>query len=495
MISTRVWERATLPNNLQNLTCGKHFIQNIWQVNSSSGIAISFDFFLAREHCGISRFVPICILVVLCGKMASSNPFGGDALVDVPTTSLVKDDTSQKPVVPTAGTLSSGYGSGTGGEDKDDKEKKNEKDDTARGSGDGDEPSDDGNSAGDDAEEGGEEEVATSDEEVDVNELDGNPYANYSQIALLQFHADNKSESKRLQKELKQIEQVFEVSHPETRVAQALVTKNARSDKGKKETQDKTDAMDAMASVYVRDGDRVETFTLKLSTTCCKFKKLIAKRFGIPVSTFYVVVPNGDPMPETSKRLYNAGIRAECTCNISILGDGGAKGVHQKIEKRKKEILKLKADIEPKASSLRGSAVLTTVSCFNELQVAMGKVMENGESDPRAMLEKLLDTCDPPVLGQIVEALSNKAGGGNSTEAKLKKTSQLIYGDCVIKTLELKEECDTIIQSSALVFLFLYHQMVLKEPSFDLAALRLMAVTAKAFKEGQKSAEMDDEDL
>lgn len=359
--------------------------------------------------------------------MASSNPFGGDALVDVPTTTSGGDvekpqdlmsvkfatfsrdgkliDPVSRPVIPS--------GNDENDDDKDDKDKK---DDTARGSGDGD-GDDDQPSEGDeggDQHETAEEEEATDDEIVEATPVDVkdtevtketvNPYLDekeYDLDRLMSDHAYHKQMVVENQLKVKQIETALMTHHPTCDVARELHVKQERNETAKTRRENVRQALDQSVSLILRnaDGDTATINDAKLTMKVGGLENKASSVIGSRKGHFYLSTSAGATLDNVQKTLLSYGIKANDILDVHVRGGGGGKrassgNVKMSYEDRVKA---LTDGLDLSALRIQGSNIPAVRAVWGIIENAKRDV----ETTPNVVVSNALNAFDIATLKRI----------------------------------------------------------------------------------------------
>eukprot|EP00438_Fugacium_kawagutii_P027537 Skav215206 [mRNA] locus=scaffold2517:110171:110539:+ [translate_table: standard] len=118
----------------------------------------------------------------------------------------------------------------------------------------------------------------------------------------------------------------------------------------------------------------------------------------------------------------------------------------------------------------------------------LNDVVKSAELDPIKTIENLVQNCPIDQLDGSLDALN---ASENSVQGRLKKCSQHIYGEDMLKVIAMKEEIDALIDSATMVLQYSYAQASVKDTGFNMGKLKQMISQTKAFKAGVKSAQND----
>ena len=93
-----------------------------------------------------------------------------------------------------------------------------------------------------------------------------------------------------------------------------------------------------------QDDNITEDFKVKLNMSGGKFIRMVADRFNVKKSKFYLTCPNGDLLQAGNRVLFNQKLKPEDVLTISFRGGGGAKRVKTEM-KAEHKVARLQAKL------------------------------------------------------------------------------------------------------------------------------------------------------
>ena len=346
-----------------------------------------------------------------------------DPLTDIPKLKAPRDvkssdvgDTPQDPIGISAVNLSrSGfkYGDSLGahivssqGKSDDNQDDGGDDDDKPRGSGDGgSDGGDDGDDSGSDEsggleEEGGEEE----DEEEDVPPLD----------TLIDQLADAKEQIKDLTTVKWKIEEQIVEHYPDSKEAKSINRRKNGNTSRANVSEAVAEFKNTLITLYVKKDDNItEDFKVRLSMSGGKFIQLVADRFNVKKSKFYLNCPNGDLLQAGNRVLINQKLKPDDILSISFCGGGGAKRVKTEM-KAEHKVARLQAKLRADNRQCDDTEVDAVVIALEGVK----KYLANGVNVQQLLTDAPLDAL------KAVLALTPKGETGRATMNKLEDVAK-----------------------------------------------------------------------
>eukprot|EP00435_Cladocopium_sp_Y103_P070751 s89_g36.t1 len=363
-------------------------------------------------------------------------PFDKSPLTDIPVivASGHQKDSVPPPVATTTAddeNVASGLGGGGSGDPPQGGDKDIEKD-VGAGGDDGDEPSDGSSDEGTDPDEGEETETESESEDAVVHpELEGNPYATFPAITLFDNYNGKKEQLEKLKADLKLVEQVICVAHPNSQTAKALLKNKAKAEKQKVATEEKADKTKEVVEFFVKTPDgNTHSFVMSLKVGCGYLKGEVSKRLALKKRDFFLSLPNGDEMGTTGKALFNAGVRKDCVLNLHIRGEGGVKATirksNQKTTKKSEDYKQCAVDTSKDVAEIvKLTKVADTLKTIQGMEAVLTKFMAMTETDPSSALKHLTNQMTEEALDEMLKEMNTMGG---TTEYKLKAIAKKVFG-------------------------------------------------------------------
>lgn len=347
-----------------------------------------------------------------------SNP-----LTDIPKLSSPRgvkssdvDDTPQDPIGIRAVNLSRGgfkYGdslgahilSSQGKSDDNDQGDEQDGDDKPKGSGEGrgnDPPSDDGSDNDSNQEEGTEEEEHTTDQEVpDLHDL-------------VKELKDVKEQIKDLTSQKWKIEDQIVEHYSDSKEAKEIKRRRNSNVSRASNSAFVEEAKNTLVSLYVKkDGTVTEDFKVRMNMSGGKFIQMVADRFNVKKTKFYLNCPNGDLLQGGNRILFNQKLKADDVLTISFRGGGGAKRVKAEM-KAEHKIGRLQAKLRADNRQCDDAEVDSVVIALEGVK----KYLVDGVDVQGLLNDSPLDTL------KAVLALTPKGETGRATMSKLEDVAK-----------------------------------------------------------------------
>ena len=266
---------------------------------------------------------------------------------------------------------------------------------------DGDDGDDSGSDeSGDLEEEGGEEE----DEEEDVPPLD----------TLIDQLADAKEQIKDLTTVKWKIEEQIVEHYPDSKEAKSINRRWNGNTSRANVSEAVAEFKNTLITLYVKKDDNItEDFKVRLSMSGGKFIQMVADRFNVKKSKFYLTCPNGDLLQAGNRVLINQKLKPDDILSISFCGGGGAKRVKTEM-KAEHKVARLQAKLRADNRQCDDTEVDAVVIALEGVK----KYLADGVNVQQLLTDAPLDAL------KAVLALTPKGETGRATMNKLEDVAK-----------------------------------------------------------------------